>query len=101
MGLFQPNGVLSENDLIKCHGHIPIDTVPKNQDILLEQSVACDKLNKLHNEIENSCAVKSLFHKYAEFRKYLAENSGSNADSLDDMHNFYSTLNIENMSGLR
>lgn len=75
---------------------VPIRTIPLDEDYLLYPGQTCPQAEKQISEYLESNEIQRLFDKYSGLRQYLAENSGSPADTITDLYNIADVLFVEN-----
>lgn len=79
---------------------VPIHTIPLNEDYFLYPGLTCPTADQQISQYFESDKIKRLLEKYSDLREYLAENSGSPADTISDLYTFGDVLNVENDIGL-
>lgn len=98
-GMFPPSGEQVWEGSLNWQP-VPIHTTPLNDDYLVYQSIPCARADKLHNEYMQSWEVEVMLGRHIGLMKYLEKHSGVPVRTVNDLHLFYESLNVEYSRGL-
>lgn len=96
-GLFPPNGDQIWNPDIPWQP-IPIHTVPKRFDYVLNGEAYCPRFNEAFNNYTKTPEYKNIFIKYKPLIEYLEENTGLSIKDLIVIQNLNNTLFIQSIT---
>lgn len=92
--LFPPNEdqIWNENLLWQA---IPVHSIPRKWDYLINAEISCPRYIQLYEEYENSPEMKSLFKEHRELFQYLEENAGQPMHTLENLKSIHGVLYVE------